>query len=94
MSEGMAVQAPASQGSQGATGTAEDRATSFQAVSGNEPQHYSGEVLLVTAYALVWTILLGWVAFVWRRQRGLDARLADLERVIAATGRGSPRSEK
>jgi CcmD family protein len=73
----------------GATGSAEDRATSFQAVAGNEPQHYSGEVLLVAAYALVWAILLGWVAFVWRRQRGLDERLADLERVIASSGRGS-----
>jgi CcmD family protein len=89
MSEGKADQAQASEVSQGGTGTAEDRATSFQAVSGNEPQHYSGEVLLVAAYALVWTILLGWVAFVWRRQRELDERLADLERVIASSGRGS-----
>lgn len=72
--------------SQGGTGSAEDRATTFQAVKGNEPQHYSGEVLLVSAYALVWAILLGWVAFVWRRQRGLDERLADLERVIASSG--------
>jgi hypothetical protein len=71
-----------------APGSAEDRATTFQAVKGNEPQHYSGEVLLVSAYALVWAILLGWVAFVWRRQRGLDERLADLERVIASSGRG------
>ena len=73
----------------GAGSSAEDRATTFQAVAGNEPQHYSGEVLLVSAYALVWTILLGWVAFVWRRQRGLDERLADLERVLQPSRPGS-----
>ena len=72
----------------GATGSADDRATTFQAVQGNEAQHYSGEVLLVSAYALVWAILLGWVAFVWRRQRGLDERLADLERVLSSSGTG------
>ncbi|MGH7438450.1 MAG: CcmD family protein [Polyangiaceae bacterium] len=76
----------ASAASQGGTGSAEDRATTFQAVKGNEPQHYSGEILLVSAYALVWAILLGWVAFVWRRQRGLDERLSDLERVIGSSG--------
>jgi hypothetical protein len=88
--DGVSGQVQGASGASGATGTAEDRATSFQAVAGNEPQHYSGEVLLVAAYALVWTILLGWVALVWRRQRGLDERLADLERVIASNGRGSP----
>jgi CcmD family protein len=68
--------------------SADDRATTFQAVSGNEAQHYSGEVLLVTAYALVWIVLLGWVAFVWRRQRALEARLVDLERVLDAAAKG------
>jgi hypothetical protein len=70
----------ASSGSGG--GSVDDRATTFQAVSGNEAQHYSGEVLLVSAYALVWSLLLAWVAFVWRRQRGLDDRLADLEKIL------------
>jgi hypothetical protein len=75
--------------------TADDRATTFQAVTGNEAAHYSGEVLLVCAYALVWTLLLLWVGFVWRRQRALDERLVDLERILdkaaaapSASGRG------
>lgn len=81
--------------SQSAGGTtADDRATTFQAVSGSEAQHYSGEVLLVGAYALVWTLLLAWVGFVWRRQRDLDERLADLERVLDRTAAaGSPASD-
>ena len=87
----LTAQAQETQGTQepAAPGSADDRATTFQAVKGNEAQHYSGEVLLVSAYALVWAILLGWVAFVWKRQRGLDERLADLERVISSSGSSS-----
>ena len=58
-----------------------DRSTTFQAVQG-EPEHYSGEALLVSAYAILWVILLAWVALVWRKQNALDARLDDLEREI------------
>ncbi len=72
--------APASPGG----GGAEDRATTFQAVSGNQGEHYSGEVLLVSAYALVWALLLAWVGFVWRRQRALDTRLSELEKILDA----------
>ena len=59
----------------------DSRSTTFQAVQG-EREHYSGEVLLVSAYAVVWVVLLAWVAIVWRKQGGLDARLHDLEREI------------
>jgi hypothetical protein len=59
----------------------DDRATSFQAVKG-EPEHYSGETLLVSAYAVLWVIILAWVALVWRKQAAMATRLDDLERVI------------
>jgi hypothetical protein len=59
----------------------DDRATSFQAVQG-EPEHYSGEMLLVSAYAVLWVIVLAWVALVWRKQAALTVRLDDLEKVI------------
>jgi len=59
----------------------DERSTSFQAVQG-EAEHYSGEKLLVSAYAILWVVLFGWVAFVWRKQNALDARLDDLEREI------------
>ncbi len=61
--------------------TANDRATSFQAVQGGG-EHYSGEVLLVSAYAALWAILLLWVAMVWRKQTSLLVRLDDLQREI------------
>jgi hypothetical protein len=64
-----------------APATPDDRATTFQAVKG-EPEHYSGETLLVSAYAILWVIVLVWVASVWRKQAALTTRLDDLERVL------------
>jgi hypothetical protein len=61
--------------------TADDRATTFQAVQGGG-EHYSGEVLLVSAYAILWTIVLAWVVFMWRKQRDLTSRLDALEHVL------------
>jgi CcmD family protein len=66
-----------------------DRATTFQAVQGGEAEHYSGEVLLVSAYAIVWVMVLSWVAIMWRKQSAISARLDDLQRVLdkAATSK-------
>jgi CcmD family protein len=74
--------------------TPNDRATTFQAVEGSPTEQYSGAALLVTAYAALWVIVFAWIALVWRKQRGLDARLSDLERVIdkaASAGDGATR---
>ncbi len=73
--------------------TVDDRATTFQAVQGGEAQHYSGEVLLVSAYAVLWAILLAWVAFLWRKQTDLNGRLADLERVLDQSARAKASGE-
>jgi CcmD family protein len=67
--------------------TPNDRATTFQAVEGNPTEQYSGATLLVIAYAALWLIVFAWIALVWRKQRGLDARLSDLERVIDKAAR-------
>jgi CcmD family protein len=74
------------------TGAPDDRATTFQAVKG-EPEHYSGEGLLVTAYAALWVIILVWVALVWRKQAALALRLDDLERVIDDAAKKRPPAE-
>lgn len=57
------------------------RSTTFQAVQG-EREHYSGETLLVSAYAVVWLVILAWVVAMWRKQGTLDSRLYDLEREL------------
>ena len=67
-----------------------DRSTTFQAVQGNGTEQYSGGVLLVTAYAVLWVVMFAWVALVWRKQRGLDARLADLEGIIQKASKDTP----
>jgi CcmD family protein len=67
-----------------------DRATSFQAVQGPAEPHYSGEVLLVTAYAIVWAVVILWVALIWRKQSGLNTRLDELERVIDKAASQAP----
>lgn len=70
--------------------TPSDRSTTFQAVQGNGTEQYSGGVLLVTAYAVLWVVMFVWVALVWRKQRALDTRLADLEGVIQKAAKDAP----
>jgi hypothetical protein len=70
-----------------------DRATTFQAVQGNGTEQYSGGVLLVTAYAVLWVVMFAWVALVWRKQRTLDSRLAELEGVIQKASKDAPRGK-
>ena len=52
--------------------TPDERSTAFQAVEGGPEQH-SGTTLLVEAYAVLWVILMAWLAPQWQRQ-GASAR--------------------
>jgi hypothetical protein len=74
--------APASPAPAASAATSEERSTAFRPVEGG-PQLQSGERLLVEAYAAIWIILFALVLFSWRRQRGLDDRMAALEGAIA-----------
>jgi len=73
----------AAQGAPGASGqgTADDRGTSFRAVEGGN-QMQSGEKLLVEAYAVIWIVILVFVASMFRRQRRLDRRIETLEAAL------------
>ncbi len=62
-------------------GTADDRGTSFRAVEGGN-QMQSGEKLLVEAYAVIWLVVMVFVASMFRRQRRLDRRIATLETAL------------
>jgi hypothetical protein len=78
-----------------APATPDDRSTSFTAVEGNAKEQYSGGALLVTAYAALWVVLFAWVAIVWRKQGAVNARLADLERVLdQAAAKADEKNEK
>jgi CcmD family protein len=74
--------------------TPSDRATEFQAVQGNGAEHYSGEVLLVAAYAVLWVVIFAWIGLVWRKQRGLDDRLSELERVLDKAAAEGDKADK
>jgi CcmD family protein len=76
----MSSQQAGSAGTPG-TGDPSDRATSFQPVEGGNEQH-SGSVLMVEAYAMIWTILMVWLVTMWRKQARLNERLDGLEGAI------------
>jgi hypothetical protein len=59
----------------------EQRSTEFVAVPGG-PETTSAEALVVSAYLLMWAILLGFLIFTWRRIQGLDRRLGELDRAL------------
>ena len=66
--------------------TAEDRAQSFQAVSGGTQEDVAGGPLMLLAYAAVWLVVFGYVYRINRLQRGVEANLERLERSIARQG--------
>jgi hypothetical protein len=61
----------------------DDRATDFQAVTGDTGEHFNGYTLMVEAYAAIWLILMVWLVFLWRKQAELGARVTGLEAAIA-----------
>jgi CcmD family protein len=65
-------------------GTPEDRSTEFVAVEGGNDTT-SSEALLVSAYLVMWALLLGFVWLTWRRQQKMEARVMDLERTMGGT---------
>lgn len=55
--------------------------TQFQSV-GDAPATYNGYTLMVTAYALIWVILMVWLLMMWQKSRAIAARVADLDLAI------------
>lgn len=63
---------------------AEDRATSFQAVSGAVKEDVPGGPLLLGAYAAILVVIIGYGVRLVRMQQRAQTDLARLERQIAA----------
>jgi CcmD family protein len=55
-----------------------DRSTEFVAVQGGGDTT-SAEALLVTAYIVMWALLLGFILLSWRKQRRIEQRVGELE---------------
>jgi len=62
--------------------TAEGRSQEFRPVTGGPTQTSSAEALLITAYVLMWAILMGFLFATFRRQAAVDKRLGELERAL------------
>lgn len=58
-------------------GTPEARSTEFVAVTGGT-ETTSAEVVLVTAYALMWITALVFIFLTWKKQNQVAARLEEL----------------
>jgi len=71
------------QDTQGTT-AAEDRAQSFQAVTGGVREDVPGGPLTLGAYAVVWAALFGYVFRLTRLQRGVEANLSRLEQTVTS----------
>jgi hypothetical protein len=66
-----------------ATGTtAEERSQEFRPVTGGATETSSAEGLLITAYVLMWAILMAFLFVTFRRQVAVDKRLGELERAL------------
>ncbi|HEU4532794.1 MAG TPA: hypothetical protein VFS00_01705 [Polyangiaceae bacterium] len=63
------------------------RVTSFSATPDQDPMRNFGYT--VSAYALIWIMLVGFWLLSWRRQRALEARLGEVERSL---DKASPRA--
>ena len=63
-------------------GTDEDRSQEFRPVTGGATETSSAEALLITAYVLMWAILMGFLFLTFRRQAAVDKRLGELERAL------------
>jgi hypothetical protein len=66
-----------------------DRSTEFVAAQGGE-ETSSAEALLVAAYLVMWAILFGFLLLGWRRQRRVDARIAELEKALSKVEAKTP----
>ena len=64
------------------TPTVEERSQEFRPVTGASTETSSAEGLLITAYVLMWAILMGFLFLTFRRQAAVDKRLGELERAL------------
>lgn len=69
----------------------DNRSTEFVAVEGGG-ETTSASSLLVSAYIVMWALLLGFLFLTWRRQQRIEARLAELDRALARPAPAEPRS--
>ncbi|MEO8900612.1 MAG: CcmD family protein [Polyangiaceae bacterium] len=61
------------------------RSTEFVPVTGGGDTT-SAAALLITAYVVMWALLLGFVLMSWRRQGRVETRISELEKALSTSG--------
>jgi CcmD family protein len=61
------------------------RSTEFVPVQGGG-ETTSAAGLLITAYVVMWALLLGFVFLSWRRQGRVETRISELEKALSTSG--------
>ncbi|HEY2735917.1 MAG TPA: CcmD family protein [Polyangiales bacterium] len=68
----------------------DERAQSFQAVSGGVKEDVAGGPLMLAAYAVVWLAVFGYVFRLARLHRNIEVELTRIERAVdSASGKGA-----
>jgi hypothetical protein len=66
------------------TGTApQDRSTQFVPVEGGGPQTTDAGTFMVAAYVLMWLCTVLFILQTWRKTRGIQQRVDELQKAIA-----------
>lgn len=69
-----------------------DRRASFERASDQTRERVPGGTLLVVAYGVIWSLLLGYVGLQFRRTRRLEDQIDRLTRALKDAGKGGPGS--
>lgn len=66
------------------------RSTEFVADQGGG-EGTSASSLLVSAYVVMWVLLLGFLFMSWRRQQRIESRLTELDKALARARAADPK---
>jgi TRAP-type C4-dicarboxylate transport system permease small subunit len=66
-----------------ARGAPESRSTQFVPVEGGGSETTDAGTFMVAAYVLMWLCTLFFILHTWRRMRGVQARVEELQKAIA-----------
>jgi hypothetical protein len=66
-----------------AQGAPESRSTQFVPVEGGGPETTDAGTFMVAAYMLMWLCTVLFILHTWRRMRGVQTRVEELQKAIA-----------
>lgn len=71
-------------------GNPQDRSTQFVPVEGGGPETTDAGTFMVAAYVLMWLCTVLFILHTWRKMRGVQARVDELQKAIAKLPQAGP----